>query len=54
MSAIELIINHPLAFAYDPDTGLLSVVATGEMQKQTAQNFEVPAFSKSKLPTQPR
>lgn len=46
-SLMPLLINSPLAFEYDQDTGLLAVVVTGEMQKQTAQMIEVPAFSMS-------
>lgn len=46
-SLMPLIVNSPLAFGYDPDTGLLAVVATGEMQKQMTEKIEVPAFSMS-------
>lgn len=46
-SFMPLIINSPLAFDYDPDTRLLSVVATGEMQKQGTSKTEAPAFSMS-------
>jgi len=46
-SLYPLIIDSPLTFGYDPDTGLLSVVATGEMQQQKTQKIEVPAFSMS-------
>jgi len=44
-----LIVTSPLAFGFDPDTGLLSVVANGEMRPQKTQHFEVPAFSMSTI-----
>jgi hypothetical protein len=44
-----LIVNSPLAFEYDPNTGLLSVVANGEMPPQKTQNLEWPAFPMSAI-----
>jgi len=46
-SLLPLIVDCPLAFDYDPDTGLLSVVATGTMQRQTTQKIDVPLFPMS-------
>lgn len=46
-SLFPLIIDSHLTFEYDPDTGLLSVVATGAMSRQTTEKIDVPAFSMS-------
>ena len=40
-----LIVDSPLAFDYDPHTGLLQVVAIGIMQRQATERISVPSFS---------
>jgi hypothetical protein len=37
-------VNTPLAFEYDQDTGLLSVVAVASMQRQTTEKADIPTF----------
>jgi len=39
-----ILIDSPLGFDYSPDTGLLTVVASGNTLTQTTQNFAVPSF----------
>jgi hypothetical protein len=39
---MPFLIASPLEFGYDPDTGLLSVVAVASMRQQTVGKFEVP------------
>jgi hypothetical protein len=43
-SMFPFLVDSPLTFAYEPDTGLLSVSAVASMQRQQTEKIQVEPF----------